>query len=649
MDVERRVGFSSCLPMSGERMDQLYPMCFGVSCTFFAIKLLSSSKLKDEKWREIMGQMLQGGAQLLGLLVWRAQRDFERAEVLWKLECAEKEVEELKRRRREDAKANERVARIYATQEQNWFGERNRMRLQINALLNQLRIFEKRRAESIDNLAGRIKEFEELVATSAQALERESEKNRALQEELRKAGEEAEESRKAAARQAEEHAAESWKQKTAFIQLVSAHRQLEAELGRAFRQVEVGKDELSLILEQKVEAVSMGQKLSLEVVKLRSEAGHKGDTERHQSGNSSSGSQKRSWYRRINAHGKPSSRTRVKTLDHHDAEEGRCGCVSEQRHRLEVNAYAEQMRLRDEKIEILHWRLLSMEIESKQLQADLDELNEDRTQLRQVNMKLGEQLLEREADLHYLKSRLASKPSMVERKPAEDEDKTMADSARQKNKNPSVELEKEADRSQVGVPEQAATCRWRTDVQALGVFYKVKRLKQQLVTLERFAAEEKTDVIGETKAVRAFISSLKKQVSRYESLQSRIDELCNRMREESDGSRRHERVTKRRKTKEEMKALERYLQEALQLQRYVVATGQKLGEMLTGISVALCEVAEEASSIDMTRFGRSVRDLLKEVQKGLEIQSSRIIGDVEGTLACEEMMHLGSLPLQFSK
>jgi len=42
----------------------------------------------------------------------------------------------------------------------------------------------------------------------------------------------------------------------------------------------------------------------------------------------------------------------------------------------------------------------------------------------------------------------------------------------------------------------------------------------------------------------------------------------------------------------------------------------------------------------MKGFADSVRTLFQEVQRGLEVRISRIIGDLEGTLACEGMIHL---------
>ena len=75
---------------------------------------------------------------------------------------------------------------------------------------------------------------------------------------------------------------------------------------------------------------------------------------------------------------------------------------------------------------------------------------------------------------------------------------------------------------------------WRMDLHALGVSYKIKRLKQQLLMLERLTGKQESgeDMEGGDNGMKGFlllISSLNKQVSRYQSLQGKIDDLCKRM------------------------------------------------------------------------------------------------------------------------
>ena len=78
---------------------------------------------------------------------------------------------------------------------------------------------------------------------------------------------------------------------------------------------------------------------------------------------------------------------------------------------------------------------------------------------------------------------------------------------------------------------------WRMDLHGLGVSYKLKRLKQQLLMLERLAGKQESgEHIGNSdeaktgiKGFQILMSLLNKQVNRYQSLQGKIDELCKRM------------------------------------------------------------------------------------------------------------------------
>lgn len=97
------------------------------------------------------------------------------------------------------------------------------------------------------------------------------------------------------------------------------------------------------------------------------------------------------------------------------------------------------------------------------------------------------------------------------------------------------------------------------------------------------------------------------------------------------------------RTKGKTKALENFLEQTFQLQRYVVLTGQKLMEIQSKISQEFARVADElekAGSVDIKRFASTVKTLIQEVQRGLEVRITRIIGDLEGTLACEGMIRL---------
>lgn len=280
-----------------------------------------------------------------------------------------------------------------------------------------------------------------------------------------------------------------------------------------------------------------------------------------------------------------------------------------QRHDLEIDAFAEQMRLKDEKLEAFRWRLLSMELESKRLQSHIEGLNHDISQLKQENMKLEALLLNREAELHSLKEQFTlqlkpligqkthlnsfppdpalahdaiwSKVKIIKRKPGEEEQEANATLVEVSQKvegekkvesltvnqskdmiltvqSPEEEYEEEKDIAmdpvreeklspEVDIVEKLAasgqcltmknSTAWKMDIHALGVSYKIKRLKQQLLMLERLTGKQESGEDGETddngqfgiKGFLSLMSLLNKQVSRYQSLQGKADELCIRM------------------------------------------------------------------------------------------------------------------------
>ena len=249
--------------------DSLYPMYFGVSCAFFAVRLLSLPRdVENERWSHVREKMLQGSAQLLGLLVWRVQREGLDHGIVAKLKNAEREIAELKRIRREDAKANEKVVSIFAAQEQSWLIERKKLRQHIGALMSELRFQEKKKDQMVKEMNDKLKEMEDLVRSKDKDLEEEREKKKGLEEKLKEAESAAEELREKAKRESQEHSSDLRKHKTAFIELVSNQRHLEAEMSRAMRQAEAKKRELESVLKQKEESVLMVQKLSAEMVKM---------------------------------------------------------------------------------------------------------------------------------------------------------------------------------------------------------------------------------------------------------------------------------------------------------------------------------------------------------------------------------------------
>ncbi|KAK8690429.1 hypothetical protein V6N13_073962 [Hibiscus sabdariffa] len=780
MDEKRISG--SYLIISEDESDSLYPMYFGVSCAFFALRFLIGPGKGDEKLSEFRDKMLQGSAHLLGLLVWRTQREeaanVAKAELLRKLETAEREIEELKQMRHEDAKANEKVVSIFASQEQGWLIERKKLRLQIGALINELRVLEKKKDGEIADLNNKLNEMETSVESKDKIIEEMKLKVKELEEKAIKFESVAQELRETLKREAHEHSTELWKHKTAFIEIVSNQRQVEAEMGRALRQVEASKMELDAVLEQKEESVMLAQNLSMEVTKIRkdleqkdkilsamlrkskldtaekqmllkevkvskakkkqaelererwkavSETRHERHSLKGMFSNQAQASAKldvpelktdpQVFYPLTDCQSPEVTEDFVVTADVKRleswvrAEAEKYANVIEKRHHLELDAFAEQMRLKDEKLESIRWRLLSMELESERLQSHIEGLNLDVSQLRQDNMKLEALLLEREEELDSLKDQFASqlkplscqkgdifnlslhdpalthdsfwpKVKIIKKKQTEKEQETKttlldkeevisscneSKSIRLIVQSPEKEFEEEREPLDPGsiqketngllvvesgdklesiaqpMGAKAKNNPWRMDLQALGVSYKIKRLKQQLLMLERLKGKQESGdgMDGVDNGMKAFlllISLLHKQVSRYQSLQGKTDDLCKRMHDSNLDSSQGDCSTA--KTKGETRTLEHFLEETFHLQRYMVATGQKLMEIQTKIASGFNGVElDKTATFDMKRFSDNIKSLFQEVQRGLEVRIARIIGDLEGTLACEGMIH----------
>ncbi|GAV66185.1 hypothetical protein CFOL_v3_09695 [Cephalotus follicularis] len=792
-------GFSSSYTVGSEKQDGLYPMCFGVSCAYFALNFLSGPNKEDERWSELHDKMVRGGAQLLGLLFCTVQRGAAnevKKELLHKLEIADREIEELKKRRSEDAKANEKVVGIFAAQEQSWFNERKKLRQQIGALVNTLRVTEKKMDEAVSEFDEKLKSMELLVKSKDKALGEEERRKNELEEKLAKAENVAEELRETTKRKSQEHSTEIWKHKTAFIELVSNQRQIEAEMDRAVRQAEATKQELDSVLEQKVESVLLAQNLSMEIVKMSKDLEQKDkilsamlrkcksdtvdkqmllkevklskakrkqaelETERWKAV-SESRHEKHSL--RSMFTNQPNSRVDVSSVaggpshtgksrslefvleyDHPDStkdpevfspfsdycipetndkiltanvkrlegwvrlEAEKYATAIEKRHHLELEAFAEQMRLKDEKLEAFRWQLLSMELETKRLQSHVEGLNQNILELKHDNMKLEAILMEREEELNGLKEQFASQlrswnsrktinnsslcdlalshravwsnVKIIKRKPVLEEEqetetiwtkKSLEEDTEKKEEteksevvcltfqSPAKELEGEKDGNKqdpiqegsvsplvVDPVEKSTSCsqplnqmnnnQWRMDLHALGVSYKIKRLKQQLERVKR-EQESGEDTDSKDKEIKGFLSLmtlLNKQVSRYHSLQGKLDDLCKRMHENDVDMRDSDSA---RKKSSESKLREHFLEETFQLQRYVVAIGQKMLEVESKIGFEFVQELDKSASFDLTLFADNVRSLFQDVQRGLELRIARIIGDLH-TLACEGMM-----------
>lgn len=192
-----------------------------------------------------------------------------------KVAALERQVEELRHRRAEDARANEKVAGIFASHEQRWFAERKSLRRQVHAVVAAARAREAKREEEAAELRRQVEEQRDTVALKDRALEQEVQRRQGAEERLRAAERSAEELRERAGREALEHAAEVRKHKAAFVELASAQRQLEADLARAARLADTAEAELRAALERRDEAAATAADLSTEAARLRRDADHK--------------------------------------------------------------------------------------------------------------------------------------------------------------------------------------------------------------------------------------------------------------------------------------------------------------------------------------------------------------------------------------
>ncbi|GER34300.1 ribonuclease P protein subunit P38-related [Striga asiatica] len=688
-------------------------------------------------------------------------------ELLQKLEDAQKQIEQLKKTRSDDGKANEKVVGIFAAREQFWLSEKKKLTEEIDVLVEELRALENEKDKSISKLNEKLNETEAVLLSKDKSIEQVEQKRREMEENLKKAEDLVQELRENSNHESQRHSNEILKHKTAFIELVSNQRQLKAEMGRVLRQFEAAKQELDSVLLQKDQSVLMAQRVSMELVKMRKDLEQKDQIlsallrkskleadekemllnevksskvmrkqaemetarwkavmeakpERH--------SLRNILYKRGNnvksdvfSGGKGvNSKSDVLSLGTNlcstgaaddelkmaaeieppystitsEAESYEFAIKQNHNNNLEIDAFAEQLRLKDEKMETFRWRLLSTEIESKRLRAHIETL-------RQENLRLEALLMDRESELHSLKEQLVSqfnppnlqklhfgpsppadhetvwsKVKIIKRKPEKDcrvgENGKVDDEIRDHDRARDIVLtieypqkdkqekkvaahhirEKSVDSDAAASVDQVTSKKTisglKMDIQALGVSYKIKRLKQQFVMLERLTGKQESGESSESengllgiKGFYALTALLNKQVDRYQSLQGKTDDLCQRM-EESRLNLRCVGPTVA-KTVEETKMLEQFLDETFQLQRHIVATGQKLMEVQAKISCGFVEDDEKTimpSGFDVKRFADSIRTLFQEVQRGFEIRISRIIGDLGGTLAIDSIIHL---------
>ncbi|RZC56501.1 hypothetical protein C5167_015354 [Papaver somniferum] len=404
--------------------------------------------------------------------------------------------------------------------------------------------------------------------------------------------------------------------------------------------------------------------------------------------------------------------------------------IIEERHRLEMDAFVEELRLKDEKLEAFNWRFLSVELESRRLQSHIEGLGQDPSHLKEENLKLEASSMEQQSEVISLKDKMASLqlhqlqyqemnsksspktpdpsheyawsnakvirerereeelkpllvriPTVMESKkedetPPENKSQGTIPEVIESHEEEIEEVKKEVEMDPDHVVQEYAACPvvlkvitdklasgklslhekenhpWKMDLHSLGVFYKIKRLNQQLFMLDKLAGtqtsrEKRANCDNECQQLKTFflyvIPLLNKQVSRYQTLQESTNNLCQRMYDNNaDSSSRDANIVK---TKKEIRKLENFLGEMFHLQRYMVATGQKLIEIQSRMASELAYSSAQDSGIytgfNMKRFANSISTLFREVQKGLEARISRMIGELEGTLTCDGFIHLG--------
>ncbi|WVZ70068.1 hypothetical protein U9M48_018768 [Paspalum notatum var. saurae] len=803
------------------------------------------------------GRVALAGGCDLGRRGCRWSRDRELA-LREKVAALERQLEELRCRRAEDARANEKVAGIFASHEQRWFAERRSLRRQVHAVVVAARA----REAAHEELRRQLEEQRDAAALKDRALEQEAQRREGAEERMRAAERAAEELRERAGKEAAEHAAEVRKHKAAFVELASSQRQLEADLARAARLADTAEAELRAALERRDEAASAAADLSAEAARLRRDADHKDkilsamlrkskidmeDREmlvrevklskaRRKQAELEADRWRKMWESR-GAHRRGSSRstaagcsdkllapdavapparaandTKILFVDHVEGdgkkdrrqapakelttiecvvdryashvddkpaveeyqglqewfqmETEKYTAMMKHRHTAEIEAFTEQLRLKDEKLEAFRWRAVSMDVEAARLRCRIQELEARLAQRdrhgaeleallldsEDANRALKEQLLEtrlqapaapgvesactpagdqddghggdhcqpacsavkiqrsmsgdhgadtkkdetvsqkdheeEESDAqhatealvvpvrllacaaaatsmdHELQDAPVRQPFRCEIEEEEEEKEVYTDPGiAQTQTSPSSSSQSQEVTSELALvvvppaPEQmSASSSWKTDIHALAVSYKIKRLKQQLLVLQKLAVEAGKDDEAAATTTRpagseascsssssrsrqqprtryqTMISFLSKHVKRYQSLDDKIDDLRARMEESkrSVGRERHG-------SGEQSAALGQFLEETFQLQRFMVATGQKLLETQSRIAAGLARDragagAGDGDGVDMKRLMDVAGALLRDVQRGLEVRIARIIGDLEGTL-----------------
>uniref|UniRef100_A0A0D9V1X6 Uncharacterized protein n=1 Tax=Leersia perrieri TaxID=77586 RepID=A0A0D9V1X6_9ORYZ len=717
---------------------------------------------------------------------WSRRRE---AALMERIGEVEREADELRRRRAEDARANEKVAGIFAAHEQRWFAERRALRRQVHAVVAAARAREEAHDAAVAEMAARLEEEQRQRGVEREEAE---EKIRAAAE--KEAELEAEAAR--AARRGEAAEAEAG-------EAVARRDEMAAEAARLRRDAEHKDKILSAMLRKSKIDMDDREMLVREVkmckarrkqAELEAERWRKMWESRHRRSSRSSAAAP------MPEHSAGCSDAvacahdaKILFVDHvEEADAKKCRhtaalpppvknpaaveCVDDkpvveeyqdlqewfkmetekytsmirQRHAAEVEAFTEQLRLKDEKLEAFRWRAASVDAEASRLRSRIQELESRLSELEQRRSELEQRgaalesllaafqpqarVLDDDKDdaeifptgggggqenpipwspspeaVEAASARVAEIRLLEPVSPPDEHRNTVFDmgptlahdvvATSVQNERELVvehetprqivparnsytcEIEEEdevftdragnarsrdssTDRNSLALvvaappppPEQqrSSASNSKMDIQALAVSYKIKRLKQQLLVLENLAAAasssaaaDKNDTTTTTAAAakpqyprsyQTMVSFVSKHVKRYQSLEDKIDDLCTRMEESKRG---RGRESGEGGSREQSAALARFLEETFQLQRYMVATGQKLLEMQSRIAPSLSRGNNggEDDGVDMGRFMEVVGALLRDVQRGLEVRIARIIGDLEGTLTFHGILH----------
>ncbi|XP_003566770.2 uncharacterized protein LOC100823869 [Brachypodium distachyon] len=721
----------------------------------------------------------------------------------------EAQADELRRRRAEDARANEKVAGIFAAHEQRWFAERKSLRRQAHAVAAAARAREARHEEAAAALRRQLEDQQRAAVLRDEEAKRREEE---AQEKLRAAEQAGEELRERATKDAADlrnHQAELEAElKEAMSrrdEAVATAAEVSMEAARVRREAEHKDKILSAVLrksrmdmedrEMLVREVKAG-KVRRKQAEMEAERWRKiaesSSSSRHRRGSARPGCSDRLvaapdaiaahdtkilFVDHVGTDGKKDRQAKellatVECVDRYPShvddkpvveeyqdlqewfhmETERYTTMIRHRHSSELEAFTEQLRLKDEKLEAFRWRAASKDVEVARLRCRIQELEGRLSKHEQHGAGIEALLLDRESENTSLKEKLVAfqfpraldsetsppaedgddasehcipcSPVKIQRRdpsrestglsfPAQNfEDTEIRSTYARHDHAEIVELNEsvlpddhkafdmeamEVYHISVGSNDMPASARgsidedrpviptdqphtseieeaytepgnvrvrtstsgysettsdvadqkpsaWRVDIHALAVSYKIKRLKQQQIVLEKLAAaaeggKEATmsnEASGSSsrqqpRSYQLMISFVSKHVKRYQSLEDKIDDLCKRMEE----SKRNE-GRGREGDREQSAALGRFLEETFQLQRYMVATGQKLLEMQSRVATNLARSCEgggnNGDGVDTARFMDVVGALLRDVQRGLEVRIARIIGDLEGTL-----------------